>query len=91
MRIFRHAYIHLAQVRVSLPAGKLGNVFVGFTSGGKESGCAFGAMVQKIGARKRYIEPLPTVPKNKRSCLPQGERSAVGSETKLYMAYQQVN
>ena len=43
----------------------------GFTSGGQESGCAFGAAVCEIQARKRYIESLPPVPKEKRSCLSQ--------------------
>ena len=47
----------------------------GFTSGGQESGCAFGAAVCKIQARKRYIESL--VPKDKRSCFSESERSTV--------------
>ena len=54
-------------------------VFVGhgFTSGGQESGCAFGAVVCKILAMKCYIESLPPVLKDKRSCFPQSGRSAV--------------
>ena len=36
----------------------------GFTSGGQELGCAFGAAVCKIQAKKRYIEYLRLVPKD---------------------------
>ena len=49
----------------------------GFTSGGQESGCAFSAVVCKILAMKSYIKSLPPVPKSKRSCFSQSERSAV--------------
>ena len=48
----------------------------GFTSRGQESGSVFSAAVCKIQAKKRYIESLPLVPKDK-SCFSQGERSAV--------------
>ena len=44
----------------------------GFTSGGQELGCVFDAVVCKIQARQQYV-----VPKDKRSCFSQGERSAV--------------
>ena len=37
----------------------------------------FSAAACKIQASKCYIESLPLVPKDKRSCFPQGERSAV--------------
>ena len=43
----------------------------GFTSGGQES--VFSAAVCKIQASNRYIESLQA----KRSCFPQGARSAV--------------
>ena len=49
----------------------------GFTSGGQESGCAFGAAVHKIQARKRYIQSLPLVLKDERSWFSRGERSTV--------------
>ena len=49
----------------------------GLTSGGQESGSVFSASVCKIQASKRYIKSLPIVPKDKRSCFSQGERSAV--------------
>ena len=49
----------------------------GFTSTGEESGSVFSAVVCKIQASKRYIESLPLVLKDKRSCFSQGERSAV--------------
>ena len=49
----------------------------GLTSGGQESGSVFSAAVCKIQASKRYIKSLPLVPKDKRSCFSQGERSAV--------------
>ena len=49
----------------------------GFTSGGQKSVSGFSAAACKIQASKRYIESLPLVPKDKRSCFPQGERSAV--------------
>ena len=49
----------------------------GFTSGGQESGSVFSTAVCKIQASKRYIESLPLVPKDKRSCFSQGERSSV--------------
>ena len=49
----------------------------GLTSGGQVPGCVFSAAVCKIQASKRYIKSLPLVPKGKRSCFSQGERSAV--------------
>ena len=49
----------------------------GFISGGQELGSVFSAAVCKIQASKRYIESLPLVPKGKRSCFSQGERSTV--------------
>ena len=49
----------------------------GFTSRGEESGSVFSTAVCKTQASKRYIESLPLVPKDKRSCFSQGERSAV--------------
>ena len=36
----------------------------GFTSGGQELGCAFGASVCKIQRKKCYTESLPSVPKS---------------------------
>ena len=48
----------------------------GLTSGGQESGSVFSAAVCKIQASKRYIESLPLVPKDERSCFSQGERAA---------------
>ena len=48
-----------------------------FTSGGQELGCVFGAAVCKLQVRKCYIESLPLVPKDKRGCFSQSERSAV--------------
>ena len=48
----------------------------GLSSGGQESGSVFSATVCKIQASKRYIKS-PLVPKDKRSCFSQGERSAV--------------
>ena len=49
----------------------------GFTSGGQESESVFSTAVCKIQASKCYIESLPLVPKDKRSCFSQGERSTV--------------
>ena len=49
----------------------------GFTSGGQESRSVFSVAVCKIQASKCYIESLPLVPKDNRSCFSQGERSAV--------------
>ena len=49
----------------------------GFTFGGQKLGCVFSAVVCKTQARKRYIEYLPLVPKDKRSCFSQGERFTV--------------
>jgi len=46
----------------------------GFTSGGQESRCAFGAAVCKIQARKCYSESLLPVLKDKRSCFSQSEK-----------------
>ena len=40
-------------------------------------GSVFSAAVCKIQASKHYIESLPLVPKDKRSCFSQDERSAV--------------
>ena len=50
----------------------------GFTSGGQESsGSVFSASMCIIHASKRYVESLPLVLKDKRSCFSQGERFAV--------------
>ena len=49
----------------------------GFTSRGQVSGSVFSAAVCKIQASKRYIKSLPLVPKEKKSCFSQGERSTV--------------
>ena len=49
----------------------------GFTSGWQELGSVFSAVVCKIQASERYIESLPLVPKDKKSCFSQGERSTV--------------
>ena len=49
----------------------------GFTSGEQESGSVLSAAVCKIQASKLYIESLPLVPKDKRSCFSQGERFTV--------------
>ena len=40
----------------------------GFTFRGQESESVFSVAVCKIQASKRYIESLPLVPKDKRSC-----------------------
>ena len=49
----------------------------GFTSRGQELGSVFSAAVCKIQAGERYIESLPLVLKDKRSCFSQGEKSTV--------------
>ena len=49
----------------------------GFTSGGQDSGSVFSASVCKIQASKCYVESLPLVSKDKRSCFSQGEKFAV--------------
>ena len=49
----------------------------GYTSGRQESGSVFSTAVCKIQASRRYIKSLPLVPKDKRSCFSQGEKSAV--------------
>ena len=49
----------------------------GLTSGRQESGSVFSASMCIIQASKRYVESLPLVLKNKRSCFSQGERFAV--------------
>ena len=49
----------------------------GFTFGGQELGSVFSAAVCKIQASKCYIQSLPLVLKDKRSCFSQGERSTV--------------
>ena len=43
----------------------------------QESGSVFSAAVCKIQASKSYVESLPSVLKDKRSCFSQGERFAV--------------
>ena len=43
----------------------------------QELGSVFSAAMCKIQASKRCIESLPLVPKDKRSCFFQGEKSAV--------------
>ena len=45
----------------------------GFTSGQQELGSVFSIVVCKIQASERYIESLPLVPKDKKSCFSQGE------------------
>ena len=49
----------------------------GFTSGGQEPGSVFSASVCRIQASKCYVESLPLVLKDKKSCFSQGERFAV--------------
>ena len=49
----------------------------GFSSGGQESGSVFSAAMCIIQASKRYIESLPLVLKDKRSCFSQDEKFAV--------------
>ena len=49
----------------------------GFTSGGQESGSVFSTVVCKIQASDWYVESLPLVLNDKRSCFSQGERFAV--------------
>ena len=49
----------------------------GFTSRGQVSGSVFSASVCIIQASKHYIESLPLVLKDKRTCFSQGERFAV--------------
>ena len=49
----------------------------GFTSGGQKSVSRFSAAAWKIQANTCYIESLPLVLKDKRSCFSQGGRSAV--------------
>ena len=48
----------------------------GFTFGGQESGSVFNAAVCIIQASKCYVEFLPLVLKDKRSCFSQGKRLA---------------
>jgi len=43
----------------------------GFTSRGQESGSVFNAAVCKIQASKCYVESLPLMLKDKRSCFTQ--------------------
>ena len=50
-------------------------IFMG--SGFTSEGSAFSVVVCKIQASKRYIESLPLVLKDKKSCFSQGERFAV--------------
>ena len=59
----------------------------GFTSGGEESGSVFSAAVCKIQASKCYIKSLPSVPKDKRSCFSQVERSIVQLPLDLMFAF----
>ena len=49
----------------------------GFTSGGQESGSAFGAVVCRMQARKCYIKSSPSVLKDKEAASLDGEMSAV--------------
>ena len=49
----------------------------GFTSRGQESGSVFSATVYKIQASKHYLESLPLLFEDTRSCFSQGERFAV--------------
>ena len=49
----------------------------GFTSGEQESGPVLSVAVCKIQASKRYVESLPLVLEDKKSCFSQGERFAV--------------
>ena len=47
----------------------------GFTSGGQESESVFSAFVCIVQASEHYVESLPSVLKDKRSCFSQSERS----------------
>ena len=49
----------------------------GFTSGGQKSVSGFSAAACKIQDSKYYIESLPLIVKDKRSCFSQDERSAI--------------
>ena len=49
----------------------------GFTSGGQESRSVFSTSMCIIQASKRYVESLPLVLKDKKSCFSQDERFAV--------------
>ena len=49
----------------------------GFTSGWQELGSVFSTVVCKIQTSEHYIESLPLVPKDNKSCFSQGERSTV--------------
>ena len=49
----------------------------GFTCGGQESRSVFSTAVCIIQASKCYVESLPLVLKDKRSCFSKGERFAV--------------
>ena len=49
----------------------------GLTFGGQELRSVFSAAVCEIQASKCYIKSSPLVPKEKRSCFSQGERSTV--------------
>ena len=49
----------------------------GFTSGGQESGSVFSASVCIIQAIKHYVESLPLLFEDRRSCFSQGEKFAV--------------
>jgi len=49
----------------------------GFTSEGQESGSVFSAAVYIIQGSKHYVESLPLVLKDRRSCFSQGEKFTV--------------
>ena len=51
----------------------------GFTSGGQELGFVLSASMCIIQASKRYVEFLPLVLKDKRSCFSQGEKDLLYS------------
>ena len=52
-------------------SGKVDFMGRGFTSGGQEPWSVFSASVSKIRASKCYVESLPLVLKDKRSCFSQ--------------------
>ena len=74
LAVSQYMWIHDA---VSAPAKKMAFMGRGFTSRGRESGSVFSASMCIIQASKHYVESLPLVLKDKRSCFSQGERFAV--------------
>ena len=75
--IGQQVYRQCANKQMCTKQGLIVIMGCGFISGGQESSSVLCAAVYKYKLEKRYIESLPLVLKDKRSCFSQGESSTV--------------